>query len=228
MTTRSKTLTLATLLAACAGPALAQPVEIQFAGTFDAQANDPNNLNNLALFEGQAFTYTFTYDPAAADRNAANDTGEYLFTTNNEGGRLDLEPFAVTEREHDEMLAQDPPGSGGSNDPTVSISANNLDPTPLGLPSDPIAFTFNLSGELLPFDIADFDFGNTGINPLPRAPEFLLSAPPTNMTPTLTLDVAGGTETLGGSISSISIVPEPSSLVILGVGALFLAQRRRR
>lgn len=228
---RQLALTLWVVAVGCgAGVAAAQVSLVEIAGVFEtSQSLDEPGLNTFAPLEGQAFSLVFAYDPSSPDlANATTNVGEYEFTA--PPGQFVLTSGAVTLSDTlYSIRAAGPPTATpdyeiyGLND--VASSSG------LTLPGGLQYLNIYLEHENPGGGVLDYLDNGSSIDPLPVTP-FFLSATPGGIYFEVYLghfDSQANTnfyQEIQGTVTSISIIPEPASVVMVILGGVALLRRR--
>lgn len=206
------------LLAAVALPAsaFAAPVTVVMTGTWD-YIDDEGGVVAGDIGLGTAYTATLTYDDATPDSNPEAGEGNYV---------VSAPSFSFTLTSGGLTFAWNPGGFAeidviNASVDTLTVDARGLSGGP-GLP--PIGFSYLFAS----FD----DTTGTALSSasLVGLPWVLGDWNSRGMA--LFFDVADGSSLtyvdLGGTVDSITVVPEPSALALAAAGASALALGRRR
>ncbi len=209
------------LLLLLATSAPAAPITVQFEGTVDFADTDNGFFANT-VSAGDTFTGSYTYDSTLADSNATATQGEYRYTTGGAFGMTTTINSMVFQTAADvsgqnriEIFADDP-----FNDDRYGIWNSANDPH---------------NGYVVDSQILMLTDASKTANASDALPTV---APDLNLFPTinqfslvLTDESHMDIDAFYGTITSISLVPEPSTAVLAGLGGLSLllvALRRRR
>jgi hypothetical protein len=218
---RTLFLFLVLLSLAAAAPASATPVTVLITGTWDT-VEDTAGVTDGSIVVGGSFTATLVYDDTATDLDPDPNNGGYVFPAGSSDFTLDTGNFSfvpgsdlVIAIENDNgfgedqifLFAEDYSGTGPFAAGTGiggTAFANPLltDTTATALSTDDLTGVVWTIGS---YDLTNFYFfaGVTGASP-------------------------GDFIELSGTITGLSILPEPSTLLLGLVGALGLAAARLR
>ena len=198
---------------------------LQVNGVFEAtQSEDESGLNTFAPLEGQPFSLVFTYDPSVPDdTDDVLNFGRYNHTI--PPNQMVLTSGGVTISEPSIYPIQ---ASNSGFSSSVAGRSLIVDSTGLTVPVNVEEFNF---GFIIPISAGAPDFLDLGAgnDPLPETP-FFLSQTLTDAFVFVGMDLDVGNDvilqdSINGTITSITIIPEPVSMALLGVGALALVAR---
>jgi hypothetical protein len=208
-------------------------VQIRVTGIFDAtQVDDESGLNVFAPLQDQSYSLTFSYDSSVPDSadNVVN-IGDYHFTVPPNQFRLTSGNVTLSDLSSYRLNAYW--DIGGTNSNYALISSSTL-PSVMGLtlPSNIDSFGF---GFIHPVSATVVDFLDNGVgnDPLPAVP-FFLGVPTDNAYAFVDLSTYDAglnvyyDDSIYASVTSIQVVPEPSSFALWGLVGLGLVFRRSR
>lgn len=217
----SSTIFAVALALLLAPQAWADKVPIKVTGTFDnALSVSQIGQNSLDPLFGDSFTLLFYYNPNIADSNIALNVGTFVHIVPGDGlWSLNTNDVSIFENSEYRFIAF----------PTLFQVGTGQNPevTGLTLPDDPLlSIGFEQS-----HDAALGDFLNDGeqFDTLPDEPYFLgLGAVGASIV--VDLEIVGPDDEfidrLHGTITSVELVPEPTSLALLALGGLLIMRRR--
>lgn len=219
--TRSALLIIALLIP---GAARANALSLEIKGVFDStQVFDPFNRNAFQALQDQPYTLIVTYDPSVPDTGGVLNSGEWEHTDPQQ--RFVLSVAGVTFTGNGNYLYE-ANGSSFSLSLDAVVQVDGI-PVPPGLTLAASNFDF----DLLETDVAFLNSGGPSVlpdtpfflNPVDASMNILFISPPPN-----DLQAQASTsDVLAGSVDSIRIIPEPTSLALLGLGGLAFTRRRR-
>jgi len=207
------------LLVAAVLPAAASaaPVTVVMTGTWD-YIDDPLGVVSGQIALGTSYTVTLTYDDATPDSNPAAIYGNYHFTGPLYGFTLTTASYTFV----------DAPGGTAELD-TVNDSYDSLSVMGSGLTGGPGLPAFGTPSYITTSfdDSSATALSSTALLGLP----WVLSSWETSGTG-LFFDIADGNPNtyvdLGGTITSMTVIPEPTSFGLVAAGAVALAGAKRR
>jgi hypothetical protein len=201
-------------------PARAELIKIGLTGLVD-YVDDPYNLLENGVHQNDSITGFYIYDSATPDSNPQSHVGEYVYSTAPFGISLTVGGLTFqTDLTNVDFRISVVNGieSGGGGDQYFVGSSNNL------------FFNNNVYIELLSWQLTDYSYTAISSTELPVVPPNLFAWQSGN-----DLDILGG---LGGTppcfdepfdirghVTSVYLIPEPATILLLATGALLLKRR---
>jgi hypothetical protein len=210
------------LVALGAGPSYATSVTVLLSGTWDS-VTDNASVTNGSITTGGTFTVTLTYDDATPDIDPDPTVGSYLMPAATSSLTLATGSYTFTLLAGEGIIfGVDDDLSGQDDFGWFAENYTTSGPLPGGVTTgygymNPLVFdttqTAHSSDDLtgLPWSVADYDSPNLGMY-------FLIA-----------VNGAGADKyiELVGDFTQFTVLPEPSALVLTGLGCAALLLRRR-